>query len=182
VRALPQKRCPLWVALFITGLVLGRAGFASMPESGYGTAGHGETSVAQAAPAVHVTLVAAEASREGRDEPSYDRELGPFREQLERLEYDTYRHVNTSRGVAQYQEETKLTATRDLAVLVTPIEKGRDGRIKVRTRLQLYEERAGKRTAINAATATSMVKPGDPLVHVIRVDERTYVLLLLIEE
>ncbi len=142
----------------------------------------GKVHLAQAAPAVSVTLVSAEARDENREVPSYDRALVPFRKHLEKLDYDTFRHLNTVRVRAVYQEETELPAADGMSVLATPIEKQRDGRIKVRTRLRIVEERGGKRTAVNAATATSMVKPGDPLMQVMRLEDTTYVLLLIIDE
>lgn len=80
---------------------------------------------------VSFSLWAVQASSEGREEKRFDAELAPVRGFLSDLPFDTYRALETTRLHIPYGNESHTYLTGKYKLIVRPISKQDDGRIRV---------------------------------------------------
>lgn len=131
---------------------------------------------------VTVSMVAVQATNEGRSEKYF----GPGLEEVYRavigLDYDTFHRVKSGEAPAPFDQETQFFINDRYTLYVTPLEKGSDGRIRIRTRIAMAT-RDGTGQPVNALDTTLVMVPGRHLnLGGLRLDEGELIVVLTVTD
>ncbi|MDP7638640.1 MAG: hypothetical protein QGG73_02840 [Candidatus Hydrogenedentes bacterium] len=104
----------------------------------------GQATIESESNQVSISVHAVRLLNEGHGEKQrFDRELGKVRGALAGLEYDTFEKIKIIRGSISYGSESKFKIDNRYSLLITPIDKGADGRIRVKIRLEMAAKKPG---------------------------------------
>jgi hypothetical protein len=118
--------------------------------------------VADQAPPVEAMVVAVRAVETGRGEKYCDPRLEPMKSMLFQLPYDTFEQAAYASHTVAFGQEAGFPLTPEYTLLITPLEKDSDGRVKLRARVQMKGPDPG-RPPVNAINSVTNVVPGDRL-------------------
>lgn len=111
---------------------------------------------------VTVSMVAVQATNEGRKEKFFGPGLEEVYKAVIGLDYDTFHRVKATEVRAPYNRETKLFINDRYTLYVKPVEQGEDGRIRLQTRITIAPKK-GIGDPINALNTTLAIAPGKHL-------------------
>lgn len=116
-----------------------------------------------AAPGGQMTIAmwAMEASKEGNVPKQFDSQLMAIRKVVNDLPFDTYKTIRVSRTKVGYGGETRITVDARYTLIVKPLEKLEDDRIRLSIRIEMKPERARSRDAkpVNVVSTRVEVSP-----------------------
>lgn len=113
-------------------------------------------------PSITVSLVAVQATNEGRRTKFVAPELIAVRQAVIGLDYDTFHQVKARRLRIAYGKESKFEITDRYTLYVRPISKSPDGRVRLNARITMTSKKEPK-TAVNALDTTLIMAPGKHL-------------------
>lgn len=111
---------------------------------------------------VTVSMVAVQATNEGRAKKFVAPELRKVRHAIIGLDYDTFNRVREERKSVPYGRESEFAINARYTLYVTPLSRAPDGRIRIKARIVMLPRRAG-REAIDALNTTLIMVPGKHL-------------------
>ncbi|MBN2308493.1 MAG: hypothetical protein JXR94_05950 [Candidatus Hydrogenedentes bacterium] len=134
---------------------------------------------------VQVTMVAVQATRSGpprtaqpehglvfgiresgpKRRKEFSKDLEEIRPALEALDFDVFTKVNAGKAVADAGREVQLPINRDYTLFVTPLCKDREGRIRIKGRVEEKVLLRGNKKPVSrqALSFTSAIAPNKPL-------------------
>lgn len=92
---------------------------------------------------VTISVHAVRLLNEGHGGKRFDPELADVRSALIGLDYDTFRKIKIIRGTIPYGSESKFNLDGQYSLHITPLDKGADGRIRVKIRLDMAPKKTG---------------------------------------
>lgn len=126
------------------------------------TAAPASQAAADPGPPVETMVVAVRAVETGTGEKHLDPRLEPLKTLLLRLPYDTFEQAASASRTVAFGQETAFPLTAEYTLLITPLERDEDGRVKLRARVQMTS-RDPNRPPVNAVNSVTKVVPGDRL-------------------
>ena len=108
---------------------------------------------------VTISVHAVRLLNEGHGGKRFDRELAGVRDTLIGLDYDTFRKIKIIRGTIPYGSQSKFKIDGQYSLLITPLDKGADGRIRVKIRLEMAPKKAGGKP-IKVLSTEQRMPPG----------------------
>ncbi len=105
-----------------------------------------------------VTMVAVQATREGRAQKSFGPGLESVQRALAGLDFDTFARVQSAEIPSPYGEEQTIHINAKYTLHITPVSQQDDGRVRLRARITAVS-RDGSQT-VNALDTTLQIKPG----------------------
>lgn len=109
---------------------------------------------------VSIEVAAIKATQEGRDEKFFDGKAAAYRAQLKDLDFDTFVVVKSSKGSGSFGKEASFVIDDRHTLYLTPVDKQDDGRIKVKTRVEMKSSRPNQPPK-NALNTMMVVVPGE---------------------
>lgn len=111
---------------------------------------------------VTVSMVAVQATHEGRAKKFVAPELKKVRNAVIGLDYDTFNRVREQRKPVPYGQESEFAINARYTLYVTPLSRAPDGRIRIKARIVMHPRTAG-RESIDALNTTLIMVPGKHL-------------------
>ena len=112
-------------------------------------------------PGVTVSVVSVQATKEGNRPKHFDRELTPYKKSLVKLSYDTFRKLNIDSKSAPFGKVAKIPINDQYTLHLTPVERQKDGRVRVKARITMKKKPNGK--TVDALKTTLSLPQGKPL-------------------
>lgn len=110
---------------------------------------------------VTISVVAVQATKENNRPKHFDREILPFRKSLAKLSYDTFRKLKIVGKSAPFGKTVKIPINEQYTLYLTPIERQKDGRVRVKARITMKRKPNGK--TLDALKTTLSLPQGKPL-------------------
>lgn len=110
---------------------------------------------------ITISVVAVQATKEGNRPKHFDREITPYRKSLVKLSYDTFRKLKIVEKPAPFGKAAKITINEQYTLYLTPIERQKDGRVRVKARITMKRKPNGK--TLDALKTTLSLPSGKPL-------------------
>ena len=131
-----------------------------------------------AAESVSLSMWAVQATQESRENPFYEPGLEAIKEAVSGLPFNTYRKIQTTRQAAPFNEKTRFSINDRYTLLVTPLSKDEDGRIRVELCVLMASKDPEKDTV--KALESRLVVPPDKNVnlHGFKLEEGELVIVL----
>ena len=107
---------------------------------------------------VSVTMVAVQATREGRPQKSFGPGLEAVQRALGGLDFDTFVRVQSAEIPSPFGEEQTIRINAKYTLHITPVSQQEDGRVRLRARITAVSK-DGSQT-VNALDTTLQIKPG----------------------
>ncbi len=111
---------------------------------------------------VSLSMWAIQASSEGRETKFFDAAVAPIRGSLSDLPFDTYRTLETRRLHIPYGNESQTYLTDNYKLIVRPISKEEDGRIRLNLCVEI-PPKDPRRTPVKAIDTRLLLAPNQKI-------------------
>ena len=131
-----------------------------------------------ALPPVELCVWAVEAQQEAGKARHFDAGLEAVRPALEKLPYTTFRKVYTTRTKAPFEQETRCKITSKYTLILTPLSREKDGRIRADLRVEMLPAKRGG-APVKALATRLALQPGQKIkLQGLKLDKGELIILL----
>lgn len=115
--------------------------------------------VNEQAPPVNLAVWSVQARLEGRDTPYYGPGLEPIQNELGGLHFNSFYLLASGRFPAPFGQETRISANPIYTLIVSPVSREEDGRVRLDIRIEMTPKAPGEKP-IAAVSTRVLLAPG----------------------
>lgn len=110
-------------------------------------------------PPVNLAVWSVQARLEGRDTPYYGPGLEPIQNELSGLHFNSFYLLSSGKFPAPFAQETRISANPVYNLIVTPVSREEDGRVRLDLRVEMPPRTPGEKPVVAVSTRV-LLAPG----------------------